>query len=98
MCLFHLLLPCFTQTIIFAQFILAILPITIIMCCISPPFLLLFLSRPLQDGDIINIDVTVSCSYCYYMYVHCAKIVFDQLFQLLVATGRTVDGKCSLHR
>lgn len=39
--------------------------------CLSPFSLCLCFSRPLQDGDIINIDVTVSKSY--------KKIVFDQL-------------------
>ena len=31
--------------------------------CLSPFVLCLCFSRPLQDGDIINIDVTVSKSY-----------------------------------
>lgn len=70
--------------------------------CLSPlcvvvfsPLLWRCLSRPLQDGDIINIDVTVS-NPCFWV-VAVFLIAFDQLSEFLVATGRIVDCKCSVH-
>lgn len=58
--------------------------------CLSPFSLCLCFSRPLQDGDIINIDVTVSKSY--------KKNHLWSTSESLVATGRRVAWNCGLAR